>query len=145
MGVMNSKSDQDLWTLFRFIRYYKTNKGNSLAEPFLNLPLKKDLPNYYKLISKPISLSIIRNKIKSGEYSKIGLAGLNSDMNLMLENCKSYNGPDCKIFKDACKLQKILQRRYEDLQLECQKRLQSVLKSSVQDLEGSQRSQPNKS
>ena len=57
---MNSTSVKDLWTLYKFIRYYKTNNNTSLAEPFLDLPLKKELPDYYLLISKPISLSIIR-------------------------------------------------------------------------------------
>ena len=44
---LNSTSVHDLWTLYRFIRYYKTNNGTSLAEPFLDLPLKKELPDYY--------------------------------------------------------------------------------------------------
>ena len=95
---MNSRTVQDLWTLYRFIRYYKTNNGIPISEPFLNLPLKKDLPDYYLSISKPISLSIIRKKLKSGEYSELGTTGLNADMNLMFENCKSYNGY-VKIFR----------------------------------------------
>ena len=110
---LNSTSVHDLWTLYRFIRYYKTNNGTSLAEPFLDLPLKKELPDYYLLIAKPISLSIIRKKLKSGNYAVIGTEGLMADMNLMFENCKSYNISDSRLFKDACKLQKVLKRRYE--------------------------------
>ena len=110
---LNSTSVHDLWTLYRFIRYYKTNNGTSLAEPFLDLPLKKELPDYYLLIAKPISLSIIRKKLKSGDYAVIGTEGLIADMNLMFENCKSYNIPDSRLFKDACKLQKVLKRRYD--------------------------------
>jgi hypothetical protein len=112
---LNSTSVHDLWTLYRFIRYYKTNNGTSLAEPFLDLPLKKELPDYYLLIAKPISLSIIRKKLKSGDYAVIGTEGLMADMNLMFENCKSYNIPDSRLFKDACKLQKVLKRRYEKI------------------------------
>ena len=115
---MNSTSAQDLWTLFRFIRYYKTNTGNSLAEPFLNLPRKTELPDYYLTTAKPISLHIIRKRIRSGDYAEIGTEGLNADMNLMFENCKSYNRPESRLFKDACKLQKVLKKRYEDLKIE---------------------------
>ena len=120
--AMKSNFDKDLWTLFKFIRYYKTNNGHALAEPFVNLPLKIDLPDYYSLISKPISLSLIRQKIKSGDYSELGTTGLSEDMNMMFENCKSYNGKNSKMYKDACRLQKVLSRRYEDLQLENEKR-----------------------
>ena len=104
------------WALFSFIRYYKTNSGNALAEPFLTLPSKRELPDYYVTIANPISLNVIRKKLKSNEYTDT--AGLFEDMNLMFENCKTFNRPESRLFKDACKLQRLLKNKYEDLDTE---------------------------
>ena len=60
------------------------------------------MPDYYKTIDNPISLNIVRKKLKNNEYSDT--EGLFEDMNLMFENCKKYNRPDSRLFKDAVKL-----------------------------------------
>ena len=39
------------------------------------------------------------------------------DLNLVFENAKKYNRPDSKIFKDACRLQKIMQTKAQDLSI----------------------------
>ena len=94
--------EDPLWALFSFIRYYKTNKGDALAEPFLSLPSKRELPDYYQSIAQPISLNIIRKKLKNSEYTET--SALFTDLNLMFENCKTYNRPESRLYKDACKL-----------------------------------------
>ena len=88
--------------MFGAIRYFKTTGGSPIAEPFLTLPSKRELPDYYKTIDNPISLNIVRKKLKNNEYSDT--EGLFEDMNLMFENCKKYNRPDSRLFKDAVKL-----------------------------------------
>ncbi len=115
-GEEGIDKEDPLWALFSFVRYYKTNRGNAIAEPFLSLPSKRELPDYYVTIANPISLNVIRKKLKSNEYSDT--AGLFEDLNLMFENCKTYNRPDSRLFKDACKLQRLLKNKYEDLETE---------------------------
>ena len=101
-GEGNIDKEDPLWSLFGAIRYFKTTGGSPIAEPFLTLPSKRELPDYYKTIDNPISLNIVRKKLKNNEYSDT--EGLFEDMNLMFENCKKYNRPDSRLFKDAVKL-----------------------------------------
>lgn len=115
-GEEGIDKEDPLWALFSFIRYYKTNRGNALAEPFLTLPSKRELPDYYVTIANPISLNVIRKKLKNNEYADT--QGLFEDLNVMFENCKTYNRPDSRLYKDACKLQRLLKNKYEDLETE---------------------------
>ena len=62
------ESDDPLWMLYSHVRYFQTPSGVYLAEPFLRLPSKRELPDYYDSIVEPISLNMIRRKLKAGEY-----------------------------------------------------------------------------
>ena len=88
-GEGDFDKEDPLGALFSAIRYCKTASGNNLAEPFLTLPSKRELPDYYETIKNPISLNAIRKKLKNNEYSDT--EGLYNDLNLMFENCKKYN------------------------------------------------------
>ena len=48
------------------------------------------LPDYAKIITNPISLTDIRNKLESHVY--LTKRQFTDDINLMLDNCKKYNG-----------------------------------------------------
>ena len=96
-GEEGVDKEDPLWSLFSYIRYYKTNSGNALAEPFLTLPSKRELPDYYLTIANPISLNNIRKKLKNNEYADS--SNLYEDLNLMFENCKTYNRPDSRLYK----------------------------------------------
>jgi len=39
--------------------------GRRLIDIFVTLPSKKDYPDYYKVISEPIDMTTIENKIKT--------------------------------------------------------------------------------
>lgn len=81
----------------------------------MTLPSKRELPDYYMTITNPISLNVIRKKLKNGDYNG-ETSGLYEDLVLMFENCKTYNRPDSRLYKDACKLQKFTKNKYEDLE-----------------------------
>jgi len=116
-GIDKAQAEDPLWALFSFIRYFKTNKGDPLAEPFLTLPSKRELPDYYESIKNPISLNIIRKNLKAEKYGS-DVEKLYKDMNKMFDNCKEYNRPESRLFKDANRLQKLLKNKYEDLDTE---------------------------
>ena len=42
--------------------------GDPVCGPFLTLPSKKDYPDYYEDIDKPIALDMIRAKVVKGNY-----------------------------------------------------------------------------
>lgn len=54
--------------------------------------------------------------MKGNEFKD--LAELAEDMNVMFENCKSYNRMDSRLYKDGVKLQKIFQAKLEELQVD---------------------------
>ncbi|XP_059081440.1 protein polybromo-1-like isoform X3 [Tigriopus californicus] len=108
--------DDPLWALYGHVRYFETPSGVKLGEPFLNLPSKRELPDYYEVISQPMSLNQIRKKLKGNEYSQ--LSNLAEDLQVMFENCKAYNRPDSRLYKEGVKLQKITNAKLEELQLE---------------------------
>lgn len=41
--------------------------GRLLSEPFMKLPPKKDYPDYYEIIKKPIDITKIINRIEDGK------------------------------------------------------------------------------
>ena len=91
---------------FPIHRYHKSRDDLLLAEPFLQLPSKREFADYYLTIGDPVSLNEIRKKLKASEYDS--LASLYEDLDLMFENCKEYNRPDSRLYKDGVKLQRIM-------------------------------------
>ena len=49
-GETEVEKEDVLWTLFNFIRNYQSKHVNDLAKPFLSLPSKEELPDYYEKI-----------------------------------------------------------------------------------------------
>ena len=121
----NMDTDDPLWVLYAHVRHYETPSGVSLAEPFLTLPSKREFPDYFDVVDEPISLNQIRKKLKSREYGH--LDELASDFSTMFDNCKSYNRPDSRLYKDGLKLQKIFQAKLEELQIEEEYESQSCI------------------
>ena len=101
------------WRLFNGVRNFTTERGVDIGEAFVSLPSKRELPDYYQTITNPISLNIIKKKIKTGEYST--LQDLAEDLELMFNNCKTYNRADSKLWKDANKLQKVMTGKLQEI------------------------------
>lgn len=79
----------------------------------MKLPSRRRYADYYQEIKNPISLSRIRLKLAREEYGN--LSDLSSDLSLMFENAKRYNRPDSKLYKDAVKLQRVMQAKVQEL------------------------------
>ncbi|KAM0286261.1 hypothetical protein ACHAQH_000990 [Verticillium albo-atrum] len=71
--------------------------------PFLVLPPKRDFPDYYILITQPISMKQIEMKIKKEKYTSLG--DLKTDVDLMFSNCQTYNEEASLLYQDAQTLQ----------------------------------------
>ncbi|KKF93580.1 Chromatin structure-remodeling complex subunit snf21 [Ceratocystis platani] len=67
--------------------------------PFVKLPPKREYADYYMIIQNPICMSQIEKKIKKEEYKK--LSDMRSDIELMLNNCRTYNEDGSVLYKDA--------------------------------------------
>ena len=76
-----------------------------LSEPFVQLPTRRDLPDYYELIKRPMDLKRIQNKIRDGKYSN--LDELQADVELMCRNTQEYNIEGSLIFEDSIVLNSV--------------------------------------
>ncbi|CAF0741721.1 unnamed protein product [Brachionus calyciflorus] len=65
--------------------------------PFLKPVTKRQAPDYFEVISKPIDFSTIRKKIKSFEYSDY--TKIIEDIRQVFENCRAYNEPGSDIYE----------------------------------------------
>ncbi|KAJ8259784.1 hypothetical protein GJAV_G00173420 [Gymnothorax javanicus] len=112
---VNSSMDvsNPIFQLYEAIRGGRNSQGKLIAEPFLQLPSRKDYPDYFLQIKQPISLQQIRNKMKNNEYES--LEQMETDLILMFENAKRYNVPHSPIYKRVMKLQQILQMKRKEL------------------------------
>uniref|UniRef100_A0AAY4E4V6 Protein polybromo-1 n=1 Tax=Denticeps clupeoides TaxID=299321 RepID=A0AAY4E4V6_9TELE len=102
-----------IFQFYEAVRGGRNSQGQLIAEPFFQLPSRKDYPDYYQQISQPISLHQIRNKMKNNEYENV--EQIYGDLVLMFENAKRYNVPHSPIYKRALKLQHVLQMKKKEL------------------------------
>ncbi|KAI7874767.1 Bromodomain-containing protein [Lichtheimia hyalospora FSU 10163] len=77
-----------------------------LSDFFVQLPSKRQYPDYYQVIKHPIALSKIKTKIDQQEYTAV--TELKSDIDLMVSNAKKYNIKESQVYQDAVKLQKLV-------------------------------------
>ena len=83
------------------------NPPRSRSGIFVELPSKRDYPDYYKIITAPISLKEIRKKLKSNSY--ISFSEAKDDLMLMLNNARTYNMEGSVVYDDANFLAKLVE------------------------------------
>ena len=44
--------------------------GRVLSEPFMKLPSRRELPDYYDVIKKPLDIKKIMNRIEDGKVNR---------------------------------------------------------------------------
>ncbi|XP_061640857.1 protein polybromo-1 isoform X3 [Phyllopteryx taeniolatus] len=109
----NIDMSNPIFQLYEAVRGARNNQGLLISEPFLELPSRKEYPDYYQQITQPLCLHQIKNKMKNNEYDSV--EPMDSDLTLMFENAKRYNLPHSSIYKRALKLQHIQQIKRKEL------------------------------
>ncbi|XP_065904971.1 probable global transcription activator SNF2L2 isoform X2 [Dysidea avara] len=69
---------------------------------FLVLPTRKDLPDYYQKIAKPIDFRKMKDNITKHKYH--GMDDLEADVMLLCQNTHTYNVEGSQIYNDATQL-----------------------------------------
>merc|ERR1711963_676889 len=62
---------QQMQTLFDFMRRYRREDGSDLCETFVRAPKRRTEPSYYEIVSDPIDMLRIQQKLKMDEYTKL--------------------------------------------------------------------------
>lgn len=64
------KLQKKMKKLMEIVIKYQDQDGRVLSEPFMKLPSKKELPDYYEVIRRPVDINKILGKIESEKVSQ---------------------------------------------------------------------------
>lgn len=78
---------------------------------FMNPVTSEEAPDYASIIDKPMYFSKIQSKLNAHEYTR--LDEFKADVELIWENCMTYNTPSSKYYRVACKLKKAANELFE--------------------------------
>ncbi|KAA8584359.1 hypothetical protein FQN60_008144 [Etheostoma spectabile] len=78
-----------LSTLVDMVINYKDGLGRQISKGFVQLPSKKEVPEYYELIRKPVDFRRIRERVRNHKYRTV--ADLEKDIFLLCHNAQTYN------------------------------------------------------
>uniref|UniRef100_A0A7N8YIV7 Transcription activator BRG1-like n=1 Tax=Mastacembelus armatus TaxID=205130 RepID=A0A7N8YIV7_9TELE len=82
------------------------DSGRQLSEVFIQLPSRKELPEYYELIRKPVDFRKIKERIRSHRYRSLG--DLERDVMLLFQNAQTFNlEGSLQIYEDSIVLQSV--------------------------------------
>eukprot|EP00732_Lithocolla_globosa_P002245 Lithocolla_globosa_v1_NODE_1416_length_2594_cov_2.861417.p1 type:complete len:788 gc:universal NODE_1416_length_2594_cov_2.861417:2424-61(-) len=90
---------------YSLIKRKTDSEARVQSELFNKLPSRKEYPDYYEEIAKPISLRQIKEKLDFKHYQN--LSEFQDDVVLCFENAKQYNVEGSEIFDDAEELQRL--------------------------------------
>ncbi|XP_051953715.1 probable global transcription activator SNF2L2 isoform X4 [Xyrauchen texanus] len=84
---------------------YRDLSGRQLSEVFVQLPSRKELPEYYELIRKPVDFKKIKDRVRSHKYRSVN--DLEKDVMLLCHNAQTYNLEGSQIYEDSIVLQSV--------------------------------------
>uniref|UniRef100_T1IYB4 Bromo domain-containing protein n=1 Tax=Strigamia maritima TaxID=126957 RepID=T1IYB4_STRMM len=74
--------------LYDTIRYERTEDGRVLCEAFIRAPKRRNSADYYDVVTHPIDLLRVQQKIKTDEYDDVD--HMTYDIELIINNAKTY-------------------------------------------------------
>lgn len=117
-GVPNPpKLTKMMKKLIDIVIQYKDSDERVLSEPFLVLPSRKELPDYYEVIRKPVDFRKIQQKIRSHHYRSID--DLEQDVMLLCKNAQIYNVEGSLIYEDSIVLQSVFTSVRDRIEKDC--------------------------
>ncbi|XP_039271733.2 SWI/SNF-related matrix-associated actin-dependent regulator of chromatin subfamily A member 2-like isoform X2 [Styela clava] len=93
---------------------YSDGSGRRLSDPFMQLPARRDLPDYYEMIKKPVDIKKIRDRIKQHKYRC--LDDLEKEFTSLCKNTQIYNVEGSLIYEDSIKLNTVFTYARETLE-----------------------------
>merc|ERR1719245_611755 len=112
----NRKLIKKMKKLIEVVMQYEDSDGRVLSEPFYKLPSRKELPDYYEIIRKPVDIAKIQQRIEEDRYEDMD--ALERDFMLMCKNTQQYNEDGSLIFEDSIVLQSVFTNARERLEQE---------------------------
>lgn len=104
-GVTEPKIKKRMKKIMDIVLKYVNEEGRALSEPFMKLPSKRELPDYYEVIKRPIDIKRILMRIEEAKY--VDFADLEKDFFQLCQNAQIYNEEASLIYEDSVVLQTI--------------------------------------
>jgi hypothetical protein len=82
------QQQQQMQSLYDFMRRYRREDGSELCEPFIRAPKRRTDPQYYEVVADPIDMLRIQQKLKTDEYAE--LDELRADFKRLFDNAFAY-------------------------------------------------------
>ncbi|XP_043588909.1 ATP-dependent helicase brm isoform X2 [Bombus pyrosoma] len=102
---IDPKIKRTLKKLLMAVINYADSTGRILSEPFMKLPSKRELPDYYEIIKKPLTINKLLQKIEEGKYTDFD--ELEKDFMQLCKNAQIYNEEASLIYEDSIVLQSV--------------------------------------
>ncbi|KAG4306186.1 hypothetical protein PORY_000174 [Pneumocystis oryctolagi] len=108
--LLELKAMKDPWFIF-YISKKNADifSGRTYSDIFLEIPNRKEYPEYYQIIQRPMSFNIVEKKIKKDQYSR--LLDFENDIKLIFMNAMVFNEDGSQISNDAKTLLKFFQKK----------------------------------
>lgn len=86
---ISPKLQERMKRLLQIVIDYKDKDQRVLSEPFMKLPTRKELPDYYEVIKRPVDFHRIKTRVRDGKYRTMD--ELEADITLLCKNAQTYN------------------------------------------------------
>ncbi|RVE66061.1 hypothetical protein OJAV_G00122710 [Oryzias javanicus] len=94
-------------TLVDMVMNYKDGLGRQISKGFVQLPSKKEVPEYYELIRKPVDFRRIRERVRNHKYRSV--EDLEKDVFLLCHNAQTYNLEGSQIYEDSIVIKSVFE------------------------------------
>ncbi|XP_019741705.1 probable global transcription activator SNF2L2 [Hippocampus comes] len=98
---------RQLSALVDMVVNYKDSLGRQISKGFVQLPSRKEAPEYYELIRKPVDFRRIRERVRNHKYRNVG--DLEKDIFLLCHNAQTYNLEGSQIYEDSIVIKSVFE------------------------------------
>lgn len=102
---VDPKMKKQMQKVMKAVIRYSDADGRVLSDPFMKLPSRQKLPDYYEIIKKPVDIKKILQRIEDGKY--YDFTELEKDFVQLCQNAQIYNEEASLIYEDSINLQSV--------------------------------------
>lgn len=103
--TVDPKMKKQMQKVLKIVIRYADADGRVLSDPFMKLPSRQKLPDYYEIIKKPVDIKKILQRIEDGKY--YDFTELEKDFVQLCQNAQIYNEEASLIYEDSINLQSV--------------------------------------